>query len=94
MEENIKKELRWAKALTGFEGIVFFLAGVCTLMTGTILGYISGGLLVAAACLQIFPVFFRDGKILLNMAESLTEDEDVGAYVQRVDEEEEQNENA
>jgi len=85
-DENVKRELRWTMGLTCFEGIVFFIAGICALMTATILGYISGGLLIVLACGNLFPVFFRGGEYFLNLGISIAEDEDMIAYGQRVEE--------
>lgn len=92
-DENVKRDLRWTMGLTCFEGIVFFIAGICALMTATILGYISGGLLIALACANLFPVFFHGGKYFLNLGISIAEDEDADTYGRRL-EEEKANENA
>ena len=90
--ESIKKDIRWAKTLSIFEGVCFFVAGICTLMTLTMLGYISGGLLVILACMNIYPAFSGRDEYWVNMGMSLANDEDADEYGMRM--EESRNENA
>ena len=52
MEENVKKDVKFAKFLSLFEGICFFVAGICALVAGSLLGYISGGLMIIFGCLK------------------------------------------
>ena len=89
-EQAYSKDLKMAMALSIFEGICFFVAGVCGLMTATLLGYISGGLLIILACMNIYPVFFRGGKFFLNMGISLANDEQAEDFYNREYEEDDE----
>ena len=92
MEDSIRKDLNWAKALSLFEGVCFFMAGICALLSGSILGYISGGLLIILGCMSIFPVFFGGDGYWVNLGMSLAKDEGLEEYGERI-EEEKQHEN-
>ena len=87
------EELKWTKFLALFEGIFFFMAGICAMMSGSILGYISGGALVILGCASIFPVFTGGDAYWINMGIGLAENESLEEYTERT-EEEKQNENA
>ena len=86
MDTDMKKTLRGTMALTLLEGVCFFIAGVCGLMAGSILGYISGGVLMVLGCLNLVAVFLGGGKYFLNLGLSLAEDETAEEYGARVEE--------
>ena len=93
MEENIRKDLNMARALSLFEGVCFFLAGVSAILAANILGYISGGLLIILSCMSILPVFVGGDAYWLSLGTSLAKNEDVMEYGARI-EEDKRNENA
>ena len=84
--DSEKKSLRTIKALSVLEGVFCFVAGVCALMAGSTLGYISGGLLIALACMNLVPVFIGGNEYFITIGTSLAEDEDVHQYAERVEE--------
>lgn len=86
MDTDMNKTLRGTMALTLIEGICFFMAGVCGLMAGSILGYISGGVLIVLGCLNLVAVFLGGGKYFLNLGLSLAENETAEEYGARVEE--------
>lgn len=86
MDTDMKKTLRGTMALTLLEGVCFFIAGVCGLMAGSILGYISGGVLMVLGCLNLVAVFLGGGKYFLNLGVSLAEDETAEEYGARIEE--------
>ena len=86
MDTDMNKTLRGTMALTLIEGICFFMAGICGLMAGSILGYISGGVLMVLGCLNLVAVFLGGGKYFLNLGASLAEDETAEEYGARIEE--------
>ena len=86
MNTENKIEIRGSTALLLIEGICFFMAGICALMAGSLLGYISGGVLIVLACAGLVGVFFGGDKYLLNLGVSLAEDETTEEYEARVEE--------
>lgn len=92
MKKNIQKSVKIARALSLFEGVCFFMAGICALLAGSIMGYISGVLLIAIGSANIFPVVVGGDSYWTNLGLSLAEDDDVIKYGERM-EEAAQNEN-
>jgi len=86
MDENFHKNIIWAKALSFFEGVCFFMAGLCAVLSGSILGYISGALLIIAACCSLFPVFVGGDSFWIGIGASLAEDDDFTEYGERLEE--------
>ena len=86
MDTEMKNVIRGSMAITLIEGICFFMAGICGLMAGSILGYISGGVLMVLGCLNLVAVFLGGGKYFLNLGLSLAEDETAEEYGARVEE--------
>lgn len=86
MDENIHKDIIWSKCLSFFEGVCFFMAGLCAVLSGSILGYISGALLIVVACINLFPVFVGGDSYWIGLGTSLVEDEDVVEYGERLEE--------
>lgn len=86
MEKCIWKGVKIARALSLFEGVCFFMAGICALLAGSIMGYISGGLLIVIGSANIFPVFFGGESYWTNLGLSLAEDDDVIKYGERMEE--------
>lgn len=89
MEKNIQKDIKWFKALSLFEGVCFFVAGICALMSGGILGWISGVTLAIMACMSIAAVFFGGDSMFLAMGVSIAEDENADDYIEHLEELEE-----
>lgn len=84
-KEDVRKELRFAKALALFEGICFFVAGICAMMAGNILGYISGVLMIILACSSLAGVFFGGDDYFLNMGASMAFDETMEEFCERTE---------
>ena len=83
------KEIKWAKALSFFEGVCFFMAGICALVAGNVLGYISGILMVILGCGSIYPVFVGGDEYFVNLGMSLAKDMRVDEYYERKEDERE-----
>lgn len=83
---DIQKDLKMAKILSLFEGVCFFMAGICALLAGSVMGYISGGLLIAIGSANICPVFVGGDNYWVNLGLSLSEDDDVIKYGERMEE--------
>lgn len=86
MDTEMKNAIRGSMALSLIEGVCFFIAGVCGLMAGSILGYISGGMLMVLACSNLLAVFVGGGKYFLSLGVSLAEDETAEEYGARIEE--------
>ena len=91
MEENVNKDVKFAKFLSLFEGICFFVAGICALMAGSLLGYISGGWMIIFGCANIVPVFVWGDEYFANFGMSLAEDETADECFDRIDRDKEEN---
>lgn len=89
MDDSVRKTLKASKALSLFEGVCFFVAGICALMSGGILGWISGVTLVILACMSIAAVFFGGDNMFLAMGVSMAEDENTDDYIEHLEELEE-----
>ena len=87
MEDKIRKDLNWAKALSLIEGVCFFVAGLCALMAGSLLGYISGGMMIILGCASIFPVFVGGNEYFLNLGVSIAEDKTADEMFEKFEEE-------
>lgn len=85
-EEDVRKDLRMTKALSLFEGICFFVAGICAMMAGNVLGYISGVLMIILACSSLAAVFLSGDNYFINMASSLAMDETMDEFESREEE--------
>lgn len=70
------KDIKMAKALTIIEGVCFFVAGICAAMAGSILGYVSGGLMIIMACFSLAPVFLGGDAYFMALGSGIVEDKD------------------
>lgn len=86
MDTDVKKSLRGIKALSLIEGVCFFVAGICALLAGNVLGYISGGLMVILGCSSILPVFVGDDGYFYTLGKSLVENDTMEEYGERIEE--------
>ena len=62
------------------------MAGFCALLAGSIMGYISGGLLIAIGSANILPVFVGGDSYWVTLGISLAEDDDTNKYGERMEE--------
>ena len=84
-KEDVRKELRFAKALALFEGICFFVAGICAMMAGNVLGYISGVLVIILAGSSLAGVFFGGDDYFFNMGAAMALDETMEEFNERTE---------